>query len=75
MPLAWDGLLADSSDSVSHESFVPSFTVSGVARDTSAIRPVKGVVDREFYLLAYHSVQPRGEYRGRQFHSWDGHWL
>ena len=75
MSLAWDGLLADSSDSVSHESFVPSFTVSDVVQDTSAVGPVEGVIDGEFYLLAYHSVQPCGEYSGRQFHSWDGHWL
>ena len=45
-PLARDGLLADSSDSVSNEGFVSSLTVSNVAQDTSAVRPVEGVVDR-----------------------------
>ena len=65
----------DSSNLVNHEGFVPSFTVSDVAQDKSAVCSVEGVVDREFYLLAYHSVQSCGEYSGRQFHSWDGHWL
>lgn len=75
MPLTWDGLLVDSSNSVSREGYVPSFTVSDVAQDISAVCSVEGVVDREFYLLAYHSVQSCGEYSGRQLHSWDGHWL
>ena len=50
MPLAWDGLLTDGSDLVCREGFVPSFTVSDVAQDPSAVGPVEGVIDGEFYL-------------------------
>ena len=45
MTLAWNGLAMDGSDSVSHKGFVPSFTVSNVAQDTSAVGPVEGVID------------------------------